>query len=80
MSRVLTLRDGRQGHPLSPDVASAGTCDSTGENLDRVRGACAYRRDSNALERTGTAVERDYVAQGGYGMTVRALQEGVQAA
>ena len=44
----------------------------------RKFGRFPYRND--ALERPGTAVERDYVAQGGYGMTVRALQEGVQAA
>ena len=44
----------------------------------RKFGRFPYRND--ALDRAGTANERDYVAQGGYGTTVRALQQAVQAA
>lgn len=35
---------------------------------------------NEVLNRAGTAVERDYVAQGGYGQTVRELQQVVRAA
>jgi uncharacterized protein (DUF924 family) len=35
---------------------------------------------NEVLNRAGTAVERDYVAQGGYGQTVRELQQVIQAA
>jgi len=44
----------------------------------RQFGRFPYRND--ALARTGTASERDYVANGGYGTTVRALQQASKAA
>ena len=44
----------------------------------RKFGRFPYRND--ALNRTGTTLERDYVAKGGYGVTVRELQEAAKAA
>ncbi len=44
----------------------------------RKFGRFPYRND--ALARPETAHERDYVAQGGYGMTLRSLQSAVHAA
>ena len=44
----------------------------------RKFGRFPYRNE--ALDRTGTALERDYVANGGYSTTVRALQQAAKAA